>query len=87
VDEIVEIIQEVVCSPKEHIRINSTDIESKTVKERLLNLNQTHIEYVIHSLNQNTTQVKNIKAYLLTMLYNSKSTISNYYAARVSHVT
>jgi len=85
VDEIVEIILEVVCSPKEHIRINSTDIESKTVKERLLNLNQTHIEYVIHSLNQNTTQVKNIKAYLLTMLYNSKATISNYYAAKVSH--
>ena len=33
----------------------------------------------------NTTQVRNMKQYLLTVLYNAPATIENHYAAQVNH--
>ena len=33
----------------------------------------------------NTTKVANIKAYLITALYNASNTISHYYFAEVDH--
>ncbi len=44
-----------------------------------------HIEYILTCLGANTTKVGNIKAYLLTTLYNAPMTISNYYTAEVNH--
>ncbi len=41
--------------------------------------------FVLDSLRENTTKVRNIKQYLLTVLYNAPLTIENYYAARVNH--
>ena len=34
-----------------------------------------HIEYVISSLEKNTTEIRNMRAYLLTALYNSIDTL------------
>lgn len=45
-----------------------------------------HIEYVVGCLEKNTSKVGNIRAYLLTTLYNSTMTIENYYRAEVNHV-
>ena len=36
-------------------------------------------------LKSNTTQVRNIKQYLLATLYNAPTTIDSYYAAQVRH--
>ena len=36
-------------------------------------------------MKENTTKVRNIKQYLLAVLYNAPATISNYYGALVSH--
>ena len=44
-----------------------------------------HIEYVVGCLEKNTSKVGNIRAYLLTTLYNSTMTIENYYRAEVNH--
>ena len=37
------------------------------------------------ALTNNTTKVANIKAYLITALYNAPNTISHYYNAEVNH--
>ena len=55
------------------------------VQSRLLLLEESHIEYVLDCLHENTREVKNIKAYLLTCLMNSITTIGNYYQAKVNH--
>lgn len=39
------------------------------------------ISYVLSCLKENSTQVRNIKQYLLAALYNAPLTISNYYQA------
>ena len=41
--------------------------------------------YVLNCLDRNTTQVRNIKKYLLAALFNAPSTIDSYYAALVNH--
>ena len=55
------------------------------VKERFRQLDNSHIEYVIDSLKQTTTKINNIRAYLLTALYNAPVTIGPYYSAAVRH--
>ncbi|MFG6342518.1 MAG: hypothetical protein K1W35_01660 [Lachnospiraceae bacterium] len=37
----------------------------------------------LSDIEENTTHIANIKAYLLTALYNAPNTISNYYGAEV----
>ena len=67
------------------IRIGGQDFPLEVVKSRLLKLNSEHISYVVSSLKSNTTKVRNIRAYLLTALYNAPTTISSYYTALVNH--
>lgn len=86
VDELVELMVEVMMMPDDStIRIAGVDKPVALVKNRFMKLNYSHIEYVLFCLHRNTTKVGNIKAYLLTTLYNAPFTISNYYQAEVNH--
>lgn len=69
----------------ENVRIGGEDFPKEVVRSRLLKLDSEHIEYVISSLRENTTKVRNIRAYLLTSLYNAPTTISSYFTALVNH--
>ena len=81
----VELMVEVCCSRREFIRIGGEEIAAGVVKSRFLKLNHEHIVYVLDSLSQNTTLVRNIKAYTLAALYNAPVTMEPYYASLVSH--
>ncbi len=85
VDEIVRLMFDTVCSTRDTIRIGGDDMPANIVKSRLLKLDSSHIEYVFECLDKNTTKVGNIKAYLLTTLYNAPVTIDAYYRAEVNH--
>jgi hypothetical protein len=51
----------------------------------LLKLNGDHIRFVFSCLRENTTKIRNIRQYLLTILFNAPATMENYYAAQVQH--
>ena len=86
VDELIELMTEVMLMPDYGtIRIAGVEKPVAIVKNRFMKLNQMHIEYILTCLSSNTTKVGNIKAYLLTTLYNAPMTISNYYTAEVNH--
>ncbi len=76
---------EVCCSRRDFIRISGDDIPTGVVKSRFLKLDHEHIAYVLDSMSQNTTLIRNIKAYTLAALYNAPTTIGQYYASLVSH--
>ena len=84
-DEIADIIIETLCSTKETINIAGEDYPSILVKEKMLKINYSHIEYIFDCLDKNTTYVRNIKRYLLATLFNAPSTIDSYYTALVNH--
>ena len=86
VDELVELMIEVMMMPEDSmIRIAGVEKPVALVKSRFMKLNYSHIEYVLFCLNRNTTKVGNIKAYVLTALYNAPATINSYYQAEVNH--
>lgn len=86
VDELIELMVEVMLLPDNGtLRIAGVEKPVALVKNRFMKLNQMHIEYILTSLGANTTKVGNIKAYLLTTLYNAPMTMSNYYTAEVNH--
>lgn len=85
VESLLELIVDVVSSTASTIRIGKEVLPAETVKRRFLQLDSSHIEYVIDSLKQTTTKINNIRAYLLTALYNAPVTIGPYYSAAVRH--
>lgn len=84
-DEIIELMLEVICSPKKTFRIEKTDFPAEVVKNRMMKINQFHVEYVFECMNRNTAAVRNIKNYLLTVLYNAPATMGHYYQSQVNH--
>ena len=85
VESLLELMVDVVSSTASTIRIGGEVLPLGPVKERFRQLDSSHIEYVIDSLKQTTTKINNIRAYLLTVLYNAPVTIGPYYSAAVRH--
>ena len=85
VESMMELLVDVLCSTASTIRIGGQTFPIETVKKRYRQLDREHISYVIDSLRQTTTKINNIRAYLLTALYNAPVTIGPYYSAAVRH--
>lgn len=84
-DEMVELMVDAVCSNRKTIRVAGNDFPQAVVKSRLLKLESEHIRFVFDCLKENTTRVRNMKQYLLAVLYNAPITMENHYAARVNY--
>lgn len=84
-DEIVDLLTETVCTSKNSLIIAGDTYPAAVVKSKLLKLNSEHIEYVIDCMHANTTDIRNIKKYLLAALFNAPSTIDSYYTSKVNH--
>ncbi len=85
IEELTRLMAEVLDSNKDTIRIAGDDLPSLSVKQRFKEINQFHIEYVIECINNNKTEVRNIKQYLLTTIYNAPLTMDHYYTSLVNH--
>ena len=83
-DEIVGIMVDVVCSKEPYIRINKQEYPHEVVKSRFLKIDSSHIEYIEFALKENTSNVRNIRAFLITTIYRSFETADNWYAAKVN---
>ena len=83
--EMQELLVDTVCSHRKMIRIVGDDKPFEVVKGQLMKLNSDHIRFVLMCLKENTTQVRNMRQYLLASLYNAPMTMHSSYAARVQH--
>ena len=84
-NEIVELLVETVCAKRKTTRISGADFPHEIVRSRFLKLDSSHIEFVMDCLQKNTTQVHNIKQYLLAVLFNAPTTMNNHYTSLVNH--
>ena len=86
VDELVELMADTMLVPdRGTVRVAGAEKPASVVKGRFMKLVHSHIEYVIDCMQKHTGKIRNIKAYLLTALYNSSLTISSFYRAEVNH--
>lgn len=85
IDEIVELIIETICTKKKSVRVAGNDFAHEVVKSRFLKLDGNHIRFILACMKANTSKVRNMKQYLLTVLFNAPTTINNYYSSLVNH--
>lgn len=84
-DELFQIICDIVCVKRKTVKIAGEDYPYELVKSRFLKLNSSHLEYVIYCMKKTTTKIANIKAYMITALYNAPATINHFYQQEVQH--
>ena len=85
-DELVELMVEVAMNRSPTIKIGrDAEYPTSYVQERFGKITSEHIEKVLDGIKENTTRVWNTKAYLLSALFNSVSTIDNHYTMLVNH--
>ena len=82
---ILDLLVDTYCSKRKYIRVAGDDKPADVVKSQIAKLNSSHIQYVMDCLKENTTDVRNIKQYLLAALYNAPTTINPYYQAKVNY--
>ena len=84
-DELYELICDTVCVSRKTIKIGGENYPYALVKAKFLKLNDSHLEYVIISMQNVTTKIKNIRAYLLTALYFAPNTKNHFYKQEVQY--
>ena len=84
-DELVGLMLDTVCSTKPTLRVAGEELPAEVVRSRLLKLTGAHLLYVLDRINENTTEVRHVKPYLLTALYNAPLIMDNHYALMVGH--
>lgn len=80
INSIINILADVMSSRSQNIRIGGENKPLEEVIQRFKQLTDKHIAYVLECLNKNADKPRNIRAYLLTSLFNALSTIDCYYA-------
>lgn len=85
VDEIIDAMVDALSISKEYVEIGNIIVPSEELKERVLSMNQSHIEYICDGLTNNTTDIKNMSAYLLACIYRATAHINLHYMSMVNH--
>ena len=86
IDELIDLMADILQTEDQAtIKIAGAEKPLPVVKSQFMKLQMFHIQYVLECLKKSTTNVSNIKSYLLTTLYNAPMTMENYYRSRVQH--
>ena len=86
INSIINILADVMSSRSQSIRIAGGNKPLEEVIQRFRQLTDKHIAYVLECLNKNADKPRNIRAYLLTSLFNAPSTMDCYYARDADQV-
>ena len=81
IDNLILLGADVLSTKKQTIRVGGEELPAEQVKQRLTSLDMTHIDYVLETVSKTTVPIHNMRAYLLTALYNAPTTIDAYYTA------
>ena len=85
IHEIYELICDTVNMTDGVVRIGGQNKPFQVVKSVFYKLNRYHIEYVLDSLRTTTTEIKNIRSYILTALYHSVQTFQIHLSQQLRH--
>ena len=83
--QIVNLLVDTCATNRKMLRIAGDDKPAEVVRSRFMKLNADHIRFVLDSLAENTAPVRNMKQYLLAMLYNAPTTMNLYYQNKTNH--
>ena len=75
-DDIVAIMVDCICTSAKTIRVGGQSMPASVVRSQFLKLNSEHIQYVFNRLYSCAGEISNIKAYMITVLYNAPLTMN-----------
>ena len=84
VDNIVDIMDEVLSSNVDVIKINGMDMASNKIKSMFLKVNMNHIYYILNVIKNYNKKITNLKGFIITTIYNSILTLDSYYSNLVN---
>lgn len=85
IDEILENMLEMMFCTADTMRIGGTDQPTSLVQSRVMKIDSSCIEYILLCMRRNTTKVRNIKAYLRTVIFNAPSTMDSFFDSEVNN--
>ncbi len=83
--EILDLMVDVLCSTAQTIRISGDDKPAAVVRAQFMKIGSEHLEYILDCFKNQISDIRNVKQYLLTTIYNAPLTIDHYYTARVRY--
>lgn len=84
-NELYELICEIVCVPRRTVKVNGEEYPYALVKAKFLKLDSSHLEYVMDRMRSTAARITNIRAYMVTALYNAPGTMNHYIQQEVLH--
>ena len=84
-DGIVGTIRDVLRGIPPKLQINRTEIDGTTLQSVFRKITRDHVEYVLDSLAKTTTEITDMRRYLLTSLYNAVLYMDLHVSAQVRH--
>ncbi|MBR3781729.1 MAG: replication initiator protein A [Clostridia bacterium] len=84
-DEIVMIMSDILNGTSPTVKIGKDEMPRGIVIARFCKLDSEHILNVLSTIKNNTSQIKNIKQYLITMLYNEPATTESRVTAEFAY--
>lgn len=85
IDALVELMLEVVVSDHPYCVISRERLPREVVRSRFLQIDSSHIEFVLGELEETTRKVGNTRAYVLAALFNAPVNMDNHYLFEVNH--
>lgn len=82
---IVEAAAAAFASENDYIRCAGSLRRSGDIRSRLQEVNFTHIKYILECVKGTSAPIRNLKAYLLTCLYNAPATMEAYYEQQAKY--
>lgn len=84
VDNIVDIMDEVLSSDFQSMKINGIDVSSDRLKSIFLKVNMNHIYYIINAIKTYNKRISNLKGFIIATTYNAVLTLDSYYTNLVN---
>ena len=85
-DEIIKVLADVmVLDESDTVTINQVKLPAYIVQERFRELNQFHMEYLVNTIKNNASKIRNVRAFILTAAYNAPSDMDAHYTALVNY--
>ena len=81
VSEIVELMTEICCMSGGMMRISGVPYSVEVVKKRFRELTSSHIDTLLWSMKRSSREIRNIRGYLLTSLFQAPTTKENIFEA------
>lgn len=79
VDNIVDIMNEVLCSENQYVSIGGENVRLDIIKSAFMKVEMFHIQYVINVIQSYDEKIKNMKGFIISTLYNSVLTLDAHY--------